>query len=271
MSVEHYTFAADPRPQWDTEEQEYWGEQPKSFYDRLYGQAPAVDRREQEKKVALIASDSGGNFKPVPAGTHIARCYRVIDLGTQETNYQGDIKAQRKVLIAWELFGEDEAGDPLQTDDGMPLIISKRYTLSLGKNARLRADLEAWRGRAFTDQELKGFDITALLGKHCMLNVIQESNNGKTYSNIASLTPIPGALKNSLPQGVHELQVFDVTEPNMDTFGKFHEKLQEIIRQSFEWRSQKESPKKATAALGADPDDDIPFANPYRGKLSYVV
>lgn len=213
--------------------------------------------------MALIATDNGGSFKPVPQGVHMARCYRVIDLGTQEVNFQGDIKAQRKILIGWELFGESETGEPLTMDDGQPMTISKRYTLSLSRNARLRADLESWRGRAFTEAELKGFDVTNLLGAYCMVNVTHDSRDGKTYSNIASISPVPAMLRNAKPAAINANQSFDVTDPDMELFQSFHEKLQELIRGSFEWRSRnagkaaKESHREPAHA--GDLDDDIPF------------
>lgn len=215
-----------------------------------------------ETEMALIAADNGGSFKPVPQGVHMARCYRVIDLGTQETNYQGELKAQRKIIIGWELFGEDEAGEALTTDDGKPMTISKRYTLSLSRNARLRADLESWRGRAFTDQELRGFDVGNLLGVYCMVNVTHDSRDGKTYSNIASISPVPAMLKNAKPAGIHPNQTFDVTDPDMAVFETFHDKLKELIQQSFEWRAQKTPPSKAaqtTAYNAAFEDEEIPF------------
>lgn len=210
--------------------------------------------------MALIAADNGGTFKPVPQGVHMARCYRVIDLGTQEVTFQGDVKAQRKILIGWELFGEDEAGEALVTDEGMPMTISKRYTLSLSRNARLRADLESWRGRAFTDQELKGFDVANLLNAYCMVNVTHDSRDGKTYSNIASISPVPAMLKNAKPPAVHPNQTFDVTDPDMAVFETFHDKLKELIGNSFEWRAAKSPPSKvAKQDEPAFEDDAIPF------------
>ena len=39
--------------------------------------------------MAFIASDSGGgNFKRVPAGAFIGRCYRMINIGTQLSSGQ---------------------------------------------------------------------------------------------------------------------------------------------------------------------------------------
>lgn len=192
--------------------------------------------------MGFIASDSGngGNFKRVPAGVHIGRCYSLIDLGTQTTNGQYGEKQQHKIRVAWELFGEDEDGQPLTIDvDGkeMPMTISKSYTVSLHEKAGLRKDLAAWRGRDFTEEEAKAFDVSKLIGAYCMVNVTTSENNGKTYSNVAGLTPLPAALKNAKPAAVHPNVIFNLDEPDMKVFASFHEKLQEAIKSSPEWKS----------------------------------
>ena len=113
-------------------------------------------------------------FKIAPVGSHLARLYRIIDLGTQTSEYMGQTKMLRKVKFFWELHGDD-----LKTDDGKPLIQTRNYTLSLGDKASLRKDLESWRGKSFTDDELRGFDISKLLDKWCMVTVQHRTaNNG---------------------------------------------------------------------------------------------
>jgi len=189
--------------------------------------------------MGFIASDAGGsNFKRVPAGAYIGRCYSLIDLGTQLTSGQYGEKLQHKIRIAWELFGEDEQGNPLTIEvDGkeMPMTISKSYTVSLHEKAGLRKDLAAWRGRDFTEDEAKAFDVSKLLSAYCMVNVTTSEANGKTYTNVAGLTPLPGALKNAKPAPVHEQITFDLDKPDMKVFATFHEKLQEAIKRSPEW------------------------------------
>lgn len=189
--------------------------------------------------MAFIASDSGGgNFKRVPPGAYIGRCYLLVDLGTQLTTGQYGEKLQHKIRIGWELFGEDENGEPLTIDvDGkmMPLTITKGYTVSLHEKAGLRRDLASWRGRDFTDDEAKGFDVSKLVGAWCMVNCTISESNGKTYTNVAGLTPLPGALKNAKPAPVHENVMFDLDKPDISVFNGFHEKLQEAIKRSPEW------------------------------------
>ncbi len=213
--------------------------------------------------MALIAIDtSKSNFKPVPAGNHIGRCYRVIDLGTQKSEYQGQVRKVRQVSIGWELFGEDENGQPLTTEGGFPLIISKRYTLSLNEKAKLRADLESLRGHAFNTEELKGFDMRALLGKYGMINVKLKEHEGKTYSSVASLSPLPKIPGLQQPKGVNDLQYFDVSEPDDAVFNKLHKQLQEIIHSCDEWKSRESAQSKTHCSVPATddfPDDDVPF------------
>jgi hypothetical protein len=212
---------------------------------------------------------SGQAFRRVPAGVHVARCISVIDLGTQDVTWEGTTKLQHKIQITWEVLGDDENGVPMTMEvDGqeLPMTISKRYTLSLSNKARMRGDLEAWRGKAFTDEELKGFDVSKLLGAYCMLNVTETESNGKTYANVSSITPLPRAIPK--PAGVHPLVMFDLDKPDMKVFESFYDKLKEVIQQSQEWQArtakmtgqpaQASKPKAEPESL-IDMADDVPF------------
>lgn len=212
--------------------------------------------------MGFTASDNGGgNYKRVPSGAFIGRCYSLIDLGTQRTDGQYGIKDQHKIQIGWELFGDDDEGNPLTVEfDGkvMPMTIKKSYTVSLHEKAVLRRDLASWRGKDFTDEEAKAFDVQKLLGAYCMVNVTTSENNGKTYSNVSGVTRLPSAFKDAKPAPVHKDIVFNLDEPDMELFETFHEKLQEAIKRAPEW-------KGATKTLepgGGDFEDmasDIPF------------
>ena len=211
--------------------------------------------------MAFIASDNGGggNFKRVPQGVFIGRCFSLIDLGTQFTDGAYGPKSQHKIRIGWELFGDDENGEPLTIEvDGqqMPLTISKSYTVSLHEKAGLRRDLAAWRGKDFTEEEAKAFDVSKLLGAYCMVNVTTSETNGKTYSNVAGLTPLPGALKNAKPAPVHDDLVFDLDKPDMTVFASFHEKLQEAIKKSPEWARMSGKPRHDAPMME---EEETPF------------
>jgi len=134
-----------------------------------------------------LPKNEGGSFEQTPAGTFIGRCYRFIDLGSHEQTYQGESKGlKRLVMIGFELPTE------LMTEGewaGRPFSIHKRYTWSTHEKANMRKDLESWRGAKFNDNDFGpgGFDVRNLLGVPATLTIVHSENDGKNYSNIASI------------------------------------------------------------------------------------
>lgn len=215
--------------------------------------------------MALTASDSGsGNFKRVPAGSHIARCFSIADLGTHTTNGQYGETTNRKIRLAWEIFGEDENNEPLTIEvDGkqMPMTINKTYTLSLGEKAALRKDLSAWRGRDFTPDELKAFDVSTVIGAYAMLNVTISESNGKTYSNVAGISPLHKSM--AKPNPVHANQLFDLDNPDMKVFNSFYESLQDYIKESPEWKAFNNAANGNQQTNVGSGFDDLQDDNPF--------
>ena len=159
----------------------------------------------------MIIAKSSGTSVPrelTPAGTHIARCYSMVHIGTVQWEYLGEIKNTDKVRLTFELPYETKVFNEEKGEQ--PLVISKEYTLSLHEKANLRQDLENWRGKSFTEKEAKEFDISKLIGAPCSLSVIhKEAKNGNTYANIGAIT--------ALPKGsVCPVQVNDGFEFNFD-------------------------------------------------------
>jgi hypothetical protein len=140
----------------------------------------------------IIAKSSGGNYIPAPPGTHAAVCVDVVDLGMLKMAFGGKEHNQHKIRIVWQI-------EEVRADN-KPYTVSRLYTLSLHEKASLRKDLESWRGRPFTDEELQGFDLEVLLSKAALLNVISESKNGLTYSNVASIMRLPKAMQAPTPR-----------------------------------------------------------------------
>ena len=213
--------------------------------------------------MALIAKESGGGtFTPVPPGMYLARCYRIVDLGTQKSEYLGQVKNLQKVMLQFEVHGEDDEGKPLLTAKGEPMSISKNFTLSLAEKATLRKDLQTWRGKEFTADELRGFQIDNVLGAWAMIAITKAmGNNGKEYTNIANINSVPKAMKASLPQGHNKCAAFYLDSPDMEMFETFSDNLRAKIEQSPEWQSRgKQSTKESSKGSGFDDmDDDIPF------------
>ena len=208
--------------------------------------------------MGFVAKNSGGsNFEPAPSGLHVARCYQLIDIGTQKSDGQYGAKDQHKIRIGFELFAEDDEGRPIVkmvNDKPMPLTIGKTYTLSLREKSGLRRDLSAWRGRAFTDDEANGFDVSRLLGAYAYVNITHTERDGKVFANIASIAPLPGSMKNNKPAPVHQNQLFDLDNRDMTVFAALSPKMQEFIMGSKEW-NQKPPPSND----GRSEDEEVPF------------
>lgn len=190
----------------------------------------------------VATAGSNKSFKPVPAGVHDAICSHVIDLGFEYSEkFQ---KEDRKIMIIWEV------NEP--AENGLPMTISRRYTLSLNEKATLRKDLRGWRGADFTDEQLKGFDVEVLKGKQCQLHILHNEKDGKTYANIASVLPKG---KNSLPLQVVNTDIPDwilkVIEENAASHAKL-EKAPVVIVDNMG------APKIPAPATGAE--DTVPFA-----------
>jgi hypothetical protein len=200
----------------------------------------------------MIISDNSKEFKIAPAGLHMARLYSIIDLGHQATEWAGETKIMHKVVFTWELHGDDDAGQPLKTDDKKPLIVSKRYTVSLGDQARLRQDLESWSNKKMSPEERKNFDLKGLLGKFCMVN-ITHSEDGK-YANISGISPVPSALRNVQPEGINPTLHFWLNEFDQAKYDALPKYYKEKIAESSEWRGQKKA-----EPVKDDMPDDIPF------------
>jgi hypothetical protein len=112
--------------------------------------------------MALTLSESAKQERKLPeAGATVGMLYSLVDLGTQETNWDGEKKYTPKVRLTFELpdqtdeFEVEENGK--RTKVSKPMVVSIEQTRSLGEKASLRKLLEQWRGQTFTAAELKAF------------------------------------------------------------------------------------------------------------------
>ncbi len=130
--------------------------------------------------MAIIAKKPESTFTPCPEGLHHAVCVDVVDLGIVKSAF-GD---KPKVRIVWQIEEQNEAGHRYTA--------RKQYNLTLHEKATLRKDLEAWRGRKFTEDELHGFDLEKLLAANCQIQVVHDiSDEGTIYSNVQAIVPAP--------------------------------------------------------------------------------
>lgn len=129
-----------------------------------------------------------GQFETAPPGSHIARCYGLVDMGTQSHTFQGTTHLQRDVRIMFELPCELMTGEFNPEVKGKPFMVSMTCKQSLHPKARLRERLKGWRGRDFTKEELTGFELRNILGKPCRLTLVA-SPDGQ-FTNVEAISPL---------------------------------------------------------------------------------
>ena len=94
------------------------------------------DYEREEIRMGLTVSDSGGgSFQDAPPGTHVARAVKIIDLGTQKSEWQGEEKIKHQLLMVWELPNEELEVDGLKK----PFTISKFYNASSPREGHSQA------------------------------------------------------------------------------------------------------------------------------------
>jgi hypothetical protein len=203
--------------------------------------------------MSLTATDKGNaEFEMTPEGSYVARCYKIIDMGTQTTTGQYGIKDQHKVMVSWELL------DDPKMQDGRPFSVSQFYTVSLHEKAKLRADLEAWRGKKFTAKELEGFDLGSVIGAYCMIQVVHDET-GK-YANVQAIM----SYKGEKPAPVNPNVVFDIDNPDMDIFNALSDNMKAKITSAPEWRFNNQLPvvkEPVTVTATAEKPDTVHLVN----------
>ncbi len=181
--------------------------------DRPLDENPAYgfvdDPNEQGQQAMPTVSENNKPRNPIPEGTHHAVCFGVIDLGTQPpmpgSQFQ---KTQRKVMFMFE-FPEERAQyefEGKQVD--RPRTCSKEFALSLHEKASLRKFLVAWRGKQFTPEELKLFDLAVLCGINAMIGIV---HNARGYEDISSCAKLMKGVP--LLKAENELLLYDIDQP----------------------------------------------------------
>ena len=207
-------------------------------------------------------SSSNTQRELIPAGNYVARCYKMIEIGTVPTEFQGVEKMTHKVRFGWELPTELKVFK--QENGEQPCVIEKEYTLSLADKANLRKDLKSWRGKDFTPQEAEEFDVTKLLGVPCMLNVIHvngKKDPTKVYEAIGSISPLPKGLvcdKQINPTFVFSFDEYD--EKKLESLPDF---IKDQIKTSNEYKAlngiEVIADTPLESAVDKYEDDGLPF------------
>ena len=203
--------------------------------------------------MAIYAESApAANHTPAPEGTHCARCVSMVDLGTQKNTFDPSKPDRRMVRISFELADE-------LREDGKPFLVSQKFALSMHEKSSLRKQLQSWRGKPFTEEQAKRFDISVLLGIPCLLNVIHSTKEGgKTYANIASLSPLVKGM--SAPAQVTPTLEFSLEAGDFDqlVYESLPDFLKEEIAASPEYQAR-QAPATVLEAVTAEEENGLPF------------
>lgn len=203
--------------------------------------------------MAIIATNKGGNFEPVPAGMHVARCIAMYHVGTIKEMYLGEEKIGNKVILTWELPNVKHVFDEAKGEEAR--VISKEYTLSMNEKANLRKDLDSWRGTAFTEEEAKEFDVSQLLGVECMIQVIHKKTKaGNTNAKVNVITPTADGTE--VPAQINPSFEFNY-ENIAETYSQVHEWIAKKIRTSQEFAASGFVIPAASDSEGVSSEEEV--------------
>lgn len=185
-------------------------------------------------------------FAVAPAGTHVARVYRFMNLGTRLQEYQGVTKDYPDTLVTFTLelpnelnefeYENKETGEKEKVSK--PFVISREFTLSMGSKSNLRPFIEGIIGKKLSDEEAGEFDIESIIGKVCQATVTHApSKDGtRTYANLTSVAPLMKGIE--VPEVVNKPLVQDInlmTEEEIEALPQF---LQTKIKISDEYKAR---------------------------------
>ena len=210
----------------------------------------------------ILGSRAKPSIPPVEPGTYFAVCIGDIDLGEQETTYNGQTRYVDQIQLIFELPNELIEVDGEQK----PRWLSRRFSAKTTTKSNLRKFLETWYGKQFTEEAINAFDTKSLLGKAAMLSVVLSEDGN--YANIASAAALPKGVP--APEAQSEFLHFDITQWDDAAFEKLPEYLQELIKKSTQYRKShlpedeiSVESAQAAAAQAAQAEDTSPGGVPF--------
>ena len=162
----------------------------------------------------VVHGGQGAPSELAPIGLHRAVCVDVIDKGT----VQGQYGPCQLVKLLWEI-------EPVR-QDGSRFIVGKLYYLPIGQHgvhmppgSKLCKELITWRGRDFTPEEFKEFDLEKIIGAPCELLVVQEPDKKPphdVWANIKQRIKLTKGKEPLKPSGKYKRQGTVHTPPPQD-------------------------------------------------------
>lgn len=226
--------------------------------------------------MALNAKKIKGNSKKfveqpnLPIDNYPARVVQVIDLGLQPGGeWAGEKKAPAHMIrVTYELV------DAFMIDkDGNEIEDKPRWISEDLKMFSPDADLAKCnkRYKAIDPECVHDYNWGELLGASCTVLNVHKKSKGKTYDNVALVSPYVVSKRNpELPELVNEPKMFDLDEPDLDLFQSLPQWIQDKIKGNLEFKGSpleallsgdapktaKDEVKQAEADLAPEADED---------------
>ena len=183
-----------------------------------------------------VPSTGGSDFEPVEPGTYPARIVSIVDMGLQEQRpYKGKEKPPKyEIQVTYELLDEF-----LLDEDGNELLDKPRWifeTLTLHNLDQDRAKSTIRYNALDPEHEYDG-DWEQLLNTPCMVSVVHNKNvnSGKVYANVSVVSQMRVKQAEKAKELVNDPVLFTLDDPSVETFLKFHERVQDKIKQNIEF------------------------------------
>lgn len=199
---------------------------------------------------------SGGKeFELVPQGSHIARVYQILHIGTIESTWQGQTRDRDVVRIAFELpnemrkFRDDEPEKPMVINTG-------NLTNTMGEKGKLRPLIQGIIGTKLDEDEASFFELTDIMGMACMVTVIHEKDTkGVMRDRISSTAPLPKGIV--APAAINAPFILDFNDNWSEmAYANLPQFLQDMIAGSKEYKAMKGIKEPSHMDAG---DKSIPF------------
>lgn len=198
--------------------------------------------------MSLIArKKTAAQVSPLDAGTYIAVCVGVIDIGEQKSELYNSYAPQ--VVFIFEI----PSARVMIDGEDRPRWLSEIYRVSLNEKSNLAKMLTSWRGKAFTEEEADGFDLSSMVGRACQLQVLTTARKDGTPTNrIAGVFGLPKGFTEPAPENPTIL--YQIEDGENDVFASLPEWIRDKITRSVEWQRA----HNGTEKLDIEDDEDVP-------------
>lgn len=176
----------------------------------------------------LSTENTGLDIPLLPTGLSQAVLTDIIDQGTQQKEFNGEISHRREVRLGFTFpnlkftFDEDKGAEMRRK--------SIWATMSAHPKSKIYGILTSITGKGLPEE----IEMGDYIGLNCLLNIKHEANSkGVIVDKIVGFNPLMAGTKIANIIG----RVFDLDAPDMDVFKSLGEKEQATIKESPEFKS----------------------------------